>query len=94
MKSVPREAPPDAVLVVGYGNELRGDDAAGPRVAAAVAALGLQNVRVRILHQLTPELSEEISRARAVVFADASVGAVGAEVQVVPLEPASVPTLR
>jgi Ni,Fe-hydrogenase maturation factor len=26
-----------SVLVIGYGNELRGDDAAGPRVARAVA---------------------------------------------------------
>ena len=29
-----------SVLIIGVGNELRGDDGAGPRVAAALSALG------------------------------------------------------
>jgi len=32
-------------LIIGYGNTLRGDDGAGPRVAEAVAGWGLPNVR-------------------------------------------------
>jgi|ERR1041385_4300432 hydrogenase maturation protease len=60
------------LLVIGYGNDLRGDDAVGPAVAAAVEQMRLDGVRVLIQHQLTPELAEPVSRARAVVFVDAA----------------------
>jgi hydrogenase maturation protease len=60
------------VLVIGYGNELRGDDAAGPRVVQALEKAGLPDVRTLVAHQLTPELSELISQARAAIFVDAS----------------------
>ena len=63
----------DDVLVIGYGNPLRSDDGAGwraaemlsedPRTAGAV---------VLACHQLTPELAEDISRARLLVLIDAS----------------------
>ncbi|MDW8308397.1 MAG: hydrogenase maturation protease [Verrucomicrobiales bacterium] len=62
-----------ALLVIGYGNTLRGDDAAGPRVAEAVEALRLPGVRVIACHQLTPELAEPIAQADRVVFVDAAV---------------------
>jgi hydrogenase maturation protease len=87
MKSAADNAGAAPVLVIGYGNELRGDDAAGPRLAAAVAGLGLPNVRVLARHQLTPELCEEISHARAVIFADAAVGTPATETGVAPLHP-------
>lgn len=62
----------DGVLVVGYGNPLRGDDAFGPRVAAMLAADGrLSGARIEAHHQLTPELADEIAAARLVVFVDA-----------------------
>ena len=64
-----------AVLVVGYGRELRGDDRAGRIVADRVGALGLPGVRVRSVTQLVPELAEEIARAERVVFVDAAIGA-------------------
>ncbi len=67
--------------MVGYGNDLRGDDAAGPGVVSAVAALALENVSTRVVHQLTPELAEEISRVRAVIFADAAVDSTRVEVR-------------
>jgi len=62
------------VLVIGYGNTLRGDDGIGPAVAEAVAARGLPGVRVRVVQQLTPELAAELAEVRRVVFADAAVG--------------------
>ena len=74
-------------LVIGYGNTLRSDDGVGARVAAAVDALALPGVVALVRHQLTPELAETISEARAVVFVDAAVDA-ATEVQVRQLEPA------
>jgi hydrogenase maturation protease len=65
------------LLVIGYGNELRGDDGAGPRVARAVAGWGLPGVRSLAVHQLAPELAEEMARAERVAFVDAAAGAEG-----------------
>jgi hydrogenase maturation protease len=62
------------VVVVGYGNDLRGDDGIGPRVAAQVEALGWPGVRALVVTQLTPELAEVLAGARLVVFVDACVG--------------------
>jgi hydrogenase maturation protease len=62
---------PDTVLVVGYGNELRGDDAAGPRAADRVASWRLPGVEVRALHQLVPELAEALAAASRAIFLDA-----------------------
>src|SRR5262245_41264787 len=64
---------PDGVLVIGYGNTLRGEDGIGPAVAEEVAARGLPGVRVIVAHQLTPELAADIADARLVVFVDAAV---------------------
>jgi len=61
------------VVVIGFGNELRGDDAAGPRVARTIEAQGWPRVRALDVAQLTPELAEDISTASTVVFVDASV---------------------
>ena len=76
------------LLVIGYGNTLRSDDGVGAKVAAAVDELGLPGVAALVRHQLTPELAEPISEARAVVFVDAAVDA-ATEVQLRPLEPAA-----
>lgn len=64
------------ILVIGYGNELRSDDALGPRVAAAVAEEQLAGVRALVCHQLTPELAERVAAARAAIFVDAEMEAV------------------
>jgi len=74
------------LLVIGYGNTLRGDDGVGPRVAEAVSSMGLPSVRVLVCQQLSPEHAEPISQADAVVFVDAAVDTPG-EVQMRPLEP-------
>jgi hydrogenase maturation protease len=62
------------VLVIGYGNPLRGDDGIGPAVAEGVAALGLPRVRTIAAHQLTPELAADLTDAKLVIFVDAAVG--------------------
>ena len=63
------------LLVIGYGNTLRGDDGVGPRVAEAVEALKLPGVRTFTCQQLSPEHAEMISQAARVVFVDAAVDA-------------------
>jgi hydrogenase maturation protease len=60
-------------LVIGYGNALRRDDAAGLHVARAVAARGT-GVAVMECAQLVPELAEPIAGAGRVVFVDAVLG--------------------
>ncbi|MBN2506110.1 MAG: hydrogenase maturation protease [Verrucomicrobia bacterium] len=77
--------------VVGYGSELRGDDALGPAVAAAVAAKQLPGVRVLTRHQLLPELAADLAQARRIVFVDASARPEQHAVQVRPLAPSPKP---
>jgi len=60
-------------LVIGYGNELRRDDGVGPRVARTVAEWGVPGVCALAVHQLTPELADDIARAEEVMFVDAAV---------------------
>jgi len=60
-----------SVLVIGYGNDLRGDDAAGPMVAGAVASRRWRGVRAMTVRQLTPEYAAPVAAAKSVVFVDA-----------------------
>ncbi len=61
------------MLVIGWGNPLRGDDGFG-FVAAERIERRLRGTQHEVLavHQLTPELMDPISRADVVVFIDAS----------------------
>lgn len=61
------------LLVIGYGNTLRGDDGVGPVVARDVAALNDPRVSALECVLLTPELAEPVSKARQVVFVDATI---------------------
>jgi hydrogenase maturation protease len=63
------------LLVIGYGNTLRGDDGAGPRVAEILAGLQLPGVRTLICQQLSPEHAAPIAQADTVIFVDAAVDA-------------------
>jgi hydrogenase maturation protease len=58
-------------LIVGYGNTLRSDDGAGQIVADRIATWNLSNVRSLAVHQLTPELAEDIANTDIVIFVDA-----------------------
>ena len=61
---------PPATLVIGYGNDLRGDDAAGIRAATLLAGevVGHRSI---ITQQLMPDLAADIAQAERVVFVDA-----------------------
>jgi hydrogenase maturation protease len=62
---------PGSILVIGYGNDLRGDDAAGRCAAARIAAWDRPAVRALSLHQLTPELADPLAAAERAIFLDA-----------------------
>jgi hydrogenase maturation protease len=58
-------------LVIGYGNTLRSDDGVGQQVAEIVAGWGLDGVRSLPVHQLTPELADDMAQVETVIFIDA-----------------------
>ncbi len=60
-------------LVIGYGNDLRGDDAVGPQVVDKIVEMDLANVKTIIGFQLLPEMAAEAASADVVVFVDAAV---------------------
>jgi hydrogenase maturation protease len=78
------------VLVIGYGNPLRGDDGVGCVVAEELAQEirdPESKVRVVACHQLNPELAEAVADTRAVIFVDASVDLKPGEVRVSSISP-------
>ena len=58
-------------LVVASGNRLRGDDAVGPAGADIVKSWQTPGVEVLAVHQLAPELIDEMKRVERVLFIDA-----------------------
>ncbi|WP_036530906.1 hydrogenase maturation protease [Neosynechococcus sphagnicola] len=66
-------AVPPQILVIGYGNTLRGDDGIGYQVAEAVAAWQRPHLRSLPVHQLLPELAAAIADVDVVVFIDAAI---------------------
>lgn len=58
-------------IVIGYGNELCGDDGVGPLIARAVMEWDLPDVQALTVQQLTPELAEPLAGARFAIFVDA-----------------------
>lgn len=61
------------VLVIGYGNTLRGDDGVGYQVAETLAEWQITRVRSLAVHQLLPELAADMAAVDIVVFVDAAV---------------------
>ena len=78
------------VLVIGYGNPLRGDDGVGPVIAEELArnmcALD-PKVKVVACHQLNPEMAEAVADTRAVIFVDASVELKPGDVRISTVQP-------
>ena len=66
----PLVAPGARVLLVGIGNDLRGDDGAGPAVVRALE--GRVDWSLRVVHGLTPELADEVGGADLALFVDAA----------------------
>jgi hydrogenase maturation protease len=74
------------VTIIGYGNQLRGDDGLGWYAASAlagkarrdrragrlIAGIPVADLKVMALQQLAPELAEEIACSELVIFIDAS----------------------
>lgn len=77
-----------SVLVIGYGNSLRGDDGVGVAAAEQLSEI-LQNSPVRVLacQQLTPELASEMSKADRVIIIDAAKGETPGQITVSKIEP-------
>jgi hydrogenase maturation protease len=82
---------PESVLVIGYGNPLRGDDGVAWKVLDSLQAAQPRPetppLRLRRVHQLAPELAEPASRARAVIFVDARADTVPGTVSCESVEP-------
>lgn len=72
------------VLIIGYGNSLRGDDAVGPFVASHLGGFAV--------HQLTPELAENLAMADHAVFIDARQDLAPGAVDIRPLSGGAVMT--
>jgi hydrogenase maturation protease len=60
------------ILIIGYGNEMRGDDGAGRRLADEVESWRLDGVKTLSLRQLNPEVAAALSGKQHVVFVDAT----------------------
>jgi len=79
------------ILVVAWGNPLRGDDGVAWHVVETLRSARLRPdappLLLRHAHQLTPELAEPVSRAAGVVFIDACADGVPGEVRCTPLAP-------
>jgi hydrogenase maturation protease len=69
-----RDGESSSVVVIGYGNTLRHDDAVGCLVADAVHDRASPQVRAISAFQLTPELAAELAAARLAIFVDARAG--------------------
>ncbi|MGB5595128.1 MAG: hydrogenase maturation protease [Crocosphaera sp.] len=59
------------ILIIGYGNTLRGDDGVGYKIAEIIDQWNLDNITSIAVHQLTPDLAEKISQVDTVIFIDA-----------------------
>jgi hydrogenase maturation protease len=61
------------LLIIGYGNPLRGDDGFGWHAASRLLdRISDPEIEVMAVQQLTPELMDPISRAARVIFIDAA----------------------
>jgi hydrogenase maturation protease len=71
------------VLIVGYGNPLRGDDGVGPEAARRLSCK-IHDPEAEILTelQLKPELAESMSRAEIAIFIDARTDAQPGEIRI------------
>jgi hydrogenase maturation protease len=62
------------ILVIGYGNTVRGDDAAGIQAAELIAKRHPE-IQCVCMHQLMPEMAEQIAECDIVFFVDADANA-------------------
>ncbi|HLY40031.1 MAG TPA: hydrogenase maturation protease [Terracidiphilus sp.] len=81
---------PIPCLVLACGNTLREDDGVGPWLANQAGRRFPAEKRLRILasQQWTPELAEEVARARTVIFVDCESNGAPGSIRLIPVEPA------
>jgi len=77
------------VLLIGYGNTLRGDDALGPMAIERLRTL-LTGAEFVSCHQLGPELAERLAESDLALFVDAADGREPGTVEVKRLSPETV----
>ena len=85
---IPEQGRSGDILVIGYGNSIRGDDALG-QVAAEEIQRQLSDDPVRVLTEeiLTTELVPELAEARLAIFLDASTQGTVGKVECCRVEP-------
>jgi len=66
-----------AALLIGFGNQGRGDDGLGPVFAERIERAAPEGLEIDIDYQLTVDHALAVSRADLVIFADAEIGAEG-----------------
>jgi len=68
------EAPNSDCWIIGYGNSHRQDDGIGPYVVDRLdkAVKHIKKIRTVTLHQLEPELIEDLQHANIIIFIDAT----------------------
>ena len=83
--------PKTRCLILACGNTLRGDDGAGPWLAAWAEERFRAEAGVRVLarQQWTPELAEDVARSESVLFIDCSIDSDPGSVRLTPVEPTS-----
>jgi hydrogenase maturation protease len=74
------------ILVIGYGNPLRGDDGFGSLAAGYVEQRQLPGLEVIVSHQLNPELAELLHNRSHAIFLDAVAGDEPGALRATPVE--------
>ncbi len=66
------------VLIIGYGNRMRTDDAVGAEAADRLAEVYRDDPRVRVMssHQLMPEMARDMAEAEFLLLLDANASGV------------------
>src|SRR5215469_15420486 len=83
--SVNYERAMEHILIIAYGNPLRCDDGIAWQAAEELKREFRKSAEIICVHQLTPELVEDLSRADLVIFLDASSNGEPGEVRCKPI---------
>ncbi len=81
------------ILIIGYGNALRGDDAVGLHAARELERQFHNDSEVEVVacQQLMPEMADDISRSQLVIFLDASHDGEPGVIKCTPINPSNAP---
>jgi hydrogenase maturation protease len=81
----------ERIVVLGYGNTLRGDDGVGHEVVRRLGQRAIPGVEACSPQQLLPEHALLLAGAKAAIFVDARVDSGGEPVQIHELRPGAEP---